>query len=121
MTADTPAIDTAGARFSPVANEAPLRWLRRLRLAPRQGLGAGRRALGLALLTWLPIAAWALATGRADGPGDPGESLLRHYGVHVRCLLVIPLLILAEPMLNRTALAVAARLEAAAATPAARA
>jgi hypothetical protein len=115
---------TIDAAFSPIENEAPLRWLRRLHLAPGEGLGAGRRALGLALLTWLPIAAWALATGRLGGSGsadDSGESLLRHYGVHVRCLLVIPLLILAEPMLHRAARAIAARLAATAATPEARA
>ncbi len=112
-----PGIDAA---FSPVENEAPLRWLRRLHLAPDEGLGAARRALGLALLTWLPIAAWALATGRLGSPDDSGESLLRHYGVHVRCLLVIPLLILAEPMLHRAARAIAARLAATAATPEAR-
>jgi hypothetical protein len=121
MAARNSAASPAAEGFSPVADEPPLRWLRRLRLAPRDGLGAGRRAFGLALLTWLPIAVWALAAGRLGGPDDGGESLLRHYGVHVRCLLVIPLLILAEPMLNRTALAVAARLEAAASTPEARA
>jgi hypothetical protein len=108
------------AGFSPVDNEAPLRWLRRARLAPSDGLAAWRRALGLALLTWLPIAAWALATGRLEQAGDAGESLLQHYGVHVRCLLVIPLLILGEPMLHRAALAMAERLAASAATPAAR-
>ena len=112
------AIDSA---FSPVENESPLRWLRRLHLAPRQGLGAGRRALGLALLTWLPIAVWALATGRVGSLDDSGESLLRHYGVHVRCLLVIPLLILAEPMLHRAARGIALRLADTASTPEARA
>ena len=112
---------TNDAAFSPVENEAPLRWLRRLHLAPEEGLGAGRRAIGLALLTWLPIAAWAGATGRLGSPYDAGESLLRHYGVHARCLVVIPLLILAEPMLHRAARAIAARLAATAATPEARA
>lgn len=112
----------ADAAFSPVENEAPLRWLRRLHLAPDDGLGAGRRALGLALLTWLPIAVWALGTGRVGGGADDAaESLLRHYGVHVRCLLVIPLLVLAEPMLHGAAQAIAWRLGAAAATPEARA
>jgi hypothetical protein len=112
---------TIDAAFSPFENEAPLRWLRWLHLAPEEGLGAGRRALGLALLTWLPIAAWALATGRLGSLDDSGESLLRHYGVHVRCLLVIPLLILAEPMVHGAALAIASRLAATAATLDARA
>jgi hypothetical protein len=117
----SPARQAIDSAFSPVENEAPLRWLRRLHLAPRQGLGAGRRALGLALLTWLPIAVWALATGRVGSLDDSGESLLRHYGVHVRCLLVIPLLILAEPMLHRAARAIALRLADTATTPEARA
>jgi hypothetical protein len=121
MVANPFAGEGAASGFSPIDNEAPLRWLRRVHLAPSDGLGAGRRALGLALLTWLPIAVWALATGRVDGPGDAGESLLRHYGVHVRCLLVIPLLILAEPMLHRAARALAARLAATAVAPTARA
>jgi hypothetical protein len=49
---------------------------------------------------------------------DASESLLRHYGVHVRCLVAIPLLILAEPMLNRTARAIGSRLAARAAVSA---
>ena len=111
-----PSSPTVDAAFSPVENEAPLRWLRRLHLAPQDGLGAGRRALGLALLTWLPIAGWALVTGSAGSSGDAGESLLRHYGVHVRCLIVIPLLILTEPMLHRAAHTIAAQLAATAVT-----
>ena len=55
---------SASAEFSPIENEAPLRWLRRLHLVPADGLGARRRALFLALLTWLPIVAWAMLTGR---------------------------------------------------------
>jgi hypothetical protein len=80
--------------FSPVENEAPLRWWRRLHIVPPHSLGTGRRAVLLALLAWLPIAAWAVAHGRAFG-GD-GEPLLIHYGIHVRCLIVIPLLVVAE-------------------------
>jgi hypothetical protein len=99
----------AAAEFSPIENEPPLRWWRQLNLVPADGLGAGRRALFLALLTWLPIAVWAVLTGRADGVSS-SESLLHHYGVHVRCLVVIPLLILAEPMLQRRLKSIAARL-----------
>ena len=94
--------------FAPIENEAPLRWLRRLHLVPNDGLGARRRALFLALLTWLPIFAWAVLTGRATV--SSGESLMHHYGVHVRCLVVIPLLILAEPMLQHKLQSIMAKL-----------
>jgi len=98
----------AAAGFSPIEDEAPLRWLRRLHLVPTHSLGARRRAMFLALLSWLPIFAWAVLTGRATATS--GESLMHHYGVHVRCLVVIPLLILAEPMLQRKLKSIMAKL-----------
>ncbi len=93
--------DAAGqvAEFSPVDNEPPIRLLRRMRVVPSDGLAAGRRALVAAAVTWLPIMAWAVATGRVPPP--PGaESILFHFGVHVRCLLAIPLLIAGEATLH---------------------
>jgi hypothetical protein len=51
---------SAASSFSPVDNEPPLRWQRALHLAPAGGLGVIRRAVFFALLTWLPIALWAL-------------------------------------------------------------
>lgn len=109
MPALTPPLMTSATDFSPIDAEPPLRWLRHAHLLAPSGLGAWRRALLLALLTWLPIAAWALLSGRISDAAS-GESLLRHYGVHVRCLVVIPLLILAEPMLQRQLQSIAARL-----------
>jgi len=86
--------------FSPVENDPPLRGWRRAHIVPADGLGAVRRALLLALFAWLPIAFWAAANGRLSSmPSE--ESLLAHYGVHVRCLIVIPCLILGEEMLHR--------------------
>lgn len=99
----------AAADFSPIDDEPPLRWLRRARLVPAKGLAAPRRALFLALFTWLPIAVWAAVFGRLTDVSS-SESLLHHYGVHVRCLIVIPLLVLAEPMLHRRLKSIAARL-----------
>jgi hypothetical protein len=61
----------------------------------------------LALLAWLPIAGWALAEGRAFG--GEGEPLFIHYGIHVRCLIVIPLLVLAELPLHFVCKTTAAR------------
>jgi hypothetical protein len=88
--------------FSPVENELPLRWYRRLHLVPANGLGVVRRAMFLALLTWLPIVIWAATAGRLV-TAEAGEPLLQHFGIHVRCLLAIPLLILAEAAMDKTA------------------
>jgi hypothetical protein len=87
-------------QFSVLDEEPPLKMARWLRFAPPGGFGAGRRALFLALFTWVPIAVWALATGNVLWQLH-GESLLQHYAVHVRCLVFIPLLILAEPVFYR--------------------
>lgn len=66
-----------------------------LGLVPREGHGIARRAVLLALFAWLPVAFWAWLRGRAL-PGEFAEPLLGHYGVHVRCLVAIPLFIIAE-------------------------
>jgi len=80
--------------FSPVRD--PLfRAQRLLRLAPREGLGAVRRAILYGLFAWVPIAAWAAASGRLSG-GDAQEPLFAHFGINLRCLLGIPLLVLSE-------------------------
>jgi hypothetical protein len=78
-----------------VRGDASLRLQRAIGLVPRQGLGVGRRALFFAALTWLPIAVWAFLAGRVVS-GEAPEPLLQHFGVHVRCLVAIPLFILAE-------------------------
>ena len=64
---------------------------------PRTGLGIVRRAIAYALVTWLSIAVWVAFAGRAVS-GTVDEPLLQHFGVNVRCLIVIPLLVLAEGM-----------------------
>jgi hypothetical protein len=89
--------------FSTIENEPPLRWQRALHLAPRDGLGITRRAVFFALFSWLPIAVWALVQGRFLQAAS-GEPLLQHYGVHIRCLVAIPLLILAEATLHAAGL-----------------
>jgi hypothetical protein len=44
----------------------PLRWQRKLGLAPRKGgMGLKRRAIFFAMLTWLPLAIWAILTNHA--------------------------------------------------------
>lgn len=84
-------------QISLVRGDVLFRAQRAIGLIPSQGLGLGRRAVLLALISWAPIAIWALVAERAL-PGVPGEPLLAHFGVHVRCLVAIPLLVIAEGM-----------------------
>jgi hypothetical protein len=93
----------AARSFSPVDSEPPLRWQRALHLAPKVGLGVARRAIFFALFGWLPIAIWAVMRGRFV-EAAVGEPLLQHYGVHVRCLMAVPLLIAGEATLHNAAL-----------------
>jgi hypothetical protein len=81
--------------LSLVRGDALLRAQRAIGLVPRDGLGVARRALVLALFTWLPLAVSALLQNRAL-PGAVDEPLLGHFGIQVRCLVAIPLLVLAE-------------------------
>ena len=74
-----------------------LRLQRALRFAPRDTFGAPRRAVLLALATWLPIVIWAVFSGRIQLNLEL-DAMLRHLGVHVRCLIAIPLFILSEPL-----------------------
>ena len=79
---------------------AALRLQRSVRLVPTNGLGVVRRAVFFALLTWLPLVAWALYASRML-PGGVDEPLLMHFGVHVRFLLAVPALILGEAVAHR--------------------
>src|SRR4029077_14890740 len=83
--------------LSLVRDDLPFRLLRQVGLIPAKGLGIARRAAFFTLLAFLPLAAWALWAGRAvpGSPGAAGEPLLEHFGVLVRCLIAIPVLVLA--------------------------
>jgi hypothetical protein len=87
--------DADDLALSLVRGDALLRAQRAIGLVPKQGLGVGRRALVLALLGWAPIAVWALLRNRALH-GAVDEPLLHHFGIHVRCLVAIPLFVIAE-------------------------
>lgn len=93
-------IDDESLAFSLIQDDLPFRLQRRVGLIPEQGLGLMRRAVFFALLTWLPIVIWAIAAGRIL-PGAVDDPLLRHFGVHVRFLLAVPLFILGEGMAHR--------------------
>lgn len=94
MEAGAPPDESREIALSLVRGDLAFRLQRALGLVPAQGLGVGRRALLLAALTWLPIAIWASWTGRATA--GIGEPLLQHFGVSVRCLVAIPLFVIAE-------------------------
>lgn len=87
----------AEVRMSLVRGDVLFRLQRAIGLTPAEGLGVGRRALALSALAWLPIVAWAAFPGRVF-PGAVAEPLLEHFGIHVRCLVAIPLLVVAEAM-----------------------
>jgi hypothetical protein len=53
-------------------------------------------AVGAALVAWLPLAALAAAQGDVIGAAGPGP-FVRDFAVHVRYLLVVPLLVIAQP------------------------
>ena len=81
--------------LSLIRDDLIFRFHRRVGLIPRDGTGIVRRALFWSLFSWLPIAGWALYTGRALPPAG-NEALLQHFGIHVRFLVAVPLLIFAE-------------------------
>jgi hypothetical protein len=86
---------TTSVDFSLVRGDLLFRLQRSLGLIPADGLGLVRRALFWSMLGWLPVALWALQVDRLL-PGSFPEPLLAHYGIHVRLLIAVPLLILAE-------------------------
>jgi hypothetical protein len=81
--------------ISLIQDDALYRVQRAIGLIPPSGLGVARRAVLYTLITWLPIAVWAWLHGHAMA-GSLDEPLFRHFGVNVRCLLAIPLLIVAD-------------------------
>jgi len=83
-----------------LVDDLPVRLQRRLGLIPERGLGLVRRAAFFAVLTWLPLVAWALYAGRML-PGGVDEPLVVHFGVHVRFLVAVPALILGEGLAHR--------------------
>lgn len=87
---------TAAFQLSLVRNDPFFRAQRAIGLIPATGLGIGRRALLLALVTFGPIAVWAAFADRALPGAETSEPLFQHFGVTVRCLIAIPLLVIAE-------------------------
>jgi hypothetical protein len=96
-------VDTGALSVSLIRDDLFFRAQRAIGLVPRTGLGVGRRAIFYALVAWLPIALWVALAGRAI-TGGVDEPLLQHFGVTVRCLIAIPLLVVAEAIAHATLL-----------------
>lgn len=69
-------------------------------LVPEKGLGLARRAFALVAIAWLPVVIGALVVGQALNGQGP-DPLLRHFGIHSRLLIAIPLLIFAENLMEK--------------------
>lgn len=84
--------------FSPVQG-GPLRRIRKaIGLVPEKGGGLALRVVVIVAVAWLPVMVGALIAGQALGGADP---LTRHFGVHARFLIAVPLLIFAEAFMER--------------------
>lgn len=80
----------------------PLYGLRRkIGLVPEKGLALMKRWLIIVAIAWLPVMAGAALEGVALEGSKSSDPLLRHYGVHARFLLAIPLMLLAEVMMEK--------------------
>ena len=85
--------------FSLCTGDVAFRLQRAIGLIPAGGLGVGRRALLAMLNTWVPRAIAAALAERLWQPGAD-ESVMQHFGIHVRFLVAVPLLILGEARLH---------------------
>lgn len=92
--------DESEFEVSLVRDDLIFRFYRRIGLIPKEGLGIVRRAIFFAVLTWLPLVVWAYLSGTAiqDRIDEP---LLRHFGIHARFLVAIPLLIFGEGLVHK--------------------
>ncbi|GGP27081.1 hypothetical protein [Silvimonas amylolytica] len=93
-TGEWPASNPVG-QWSLIRNDPAFRLQQKLGLIPRNSLGIRRRVLVFVAAAWLPIIIWSIATGQAWYGGGP-ETVLGHFVFHVRCLIAIPLLVVAE-------------------------
>lgn len=77
-------------------NAPPIGMERRLGLVKPGSLNIGRRILLLILLGWAPVVALTLIQALISGTTGQVESLLSRVEMHVRYLVVAPLLVFAE-------------------------
>jgi hypothetical protein len=104
MTTSTPTTPSSpGAEYDfSVVRGGPLRALRaKLGLGVEGGPALLRRCAALIAITWLPVTVGAIAEGLAFEGSAASDPLLRHFGVHARFLLSLPLLLIAEARMDR--------------------
>jgi hypothetical protein len=85
--------------ISLVRDDLIFRFYRRIGLIPREGLGVFRRAFFFTMLAWLPLALWNQIEG-TGAHSHLNEPLLRHFGIHARFLVAIPLIIFGEGVMH---------------------
>jgi hypothetical protein len=91
---------SADLSFSPVQGGPLHRFRKAIGLVPEKCLGLARRALAIMAVAWLPVVIGAFVAGQVlEGKGT--DPLLRHFGLHARFLLSIPLLLFAEAFMER--------------------
>ncbi|MEQ9811773.1 MAG: hypothetical protein RLO50_03255 [Azospirillaceae bacterium] len=78
------------------------RALVRARLMNAEFEPARRRAIAFAALTWTPLLLFSLIEGRAFGSPAPGPFIF-DIAAHARLLVAVPLLLLAEGLIERNA------------------
>lgn len=89
------------AEFSLVTGDPLNRAQHLLGLIPARGLGVGRRIMIAVALTWLPLVLWAV-WNHLFLPGVAEEPMLRHFGIHARFLVALPLLLVGEALAEMT-------------------
>ncbi|REE18346.1 hypothetical protein B0G71_1352 [Paraburkholderia sp. BL27I4N3] len=87
--------------LSLVRDDVGFRIQKRLGLIPVKGMGTARRAVIFAAISWLPLVIWSLLTGRL-GEGVGHDSFYSHFGIHARCLIAIPMLVIAEGIAQKS-------------------
>lgn len=100
MTDESAPAVAAETDFPLVTGDPLNRVQRMLHLIPSRGLGTGRRILIAVGVAWLPLVLWA-AWKHLLLPGVTPEPLLRHFGIHTRFLLALPLLLVSEASVER--------------------
>jgi hypothetical protein len=92
--------EIATPEFSLVRGGPFYAWRHKLGLVPDKGLGLAKRVAVIVAVTWLPIVLVTMWQ-RHFFEGSAPDPLLRHFGVHARLLIAVPLLLFAEAPMER--------------------